>query len=363
MNNPRKNHSATLLPDGRVLVAGGRSGVVSTATLTSAEIFNPVTGIWTPTGSLNEARWIHTAALLPDGKVLVAGGIGGNPAVSTNAQPFLDSAEVYDPATGIWTPTGSLTNRRGLHVDAVLSDGKVLVAGGRTCTAPPPTTCNFSFTTNTAEIYNPATGTWTPTGSLLASRHTTSAARLQDGRVLVSGGFGGAGGTTTDIYDPSAGTWTRVANLNVSRNRHGAILLPNGNVLVAAGTGLTLNSSEFYNPTSNTWTLSNGLVKQAGRINYYHKVLPGGKVLIAGGAESGFSAAKEVKTSEIYDPVAGTWMSGPGMKDNHGATGTFANTGVPEVVLLTTNCGTNCGSVLFAGNNASGISELYFPAP
>src|SRR6266550_3634306 len=119
LNTARDNHTATLLPNGKVLVAGGAGNISNF--LNSAELYDPASGSWTATGSLNTARYSHTATLLPNGKVLVAGGFNGS---------FLTSAELYDPASGSWTATGSLNTGRDFHTATLLPNGKVLVAGG-----------------------------------------------------------------------------------------------------------------------------------------------------------------------------------------------------------------------------------------
>jgi hypothetical protein len=132
LNQARITQTATLLANGTVLVAGGRS---SAAALTSAELYDPLTEVFSPTGAMSTSRWSHTATPLPDGRVLVAGGFTGF--AGGNAQSVTDTAEIYDPTTGTWSNTASLGTRRALHSAAVLADGKVLVAGGRTCTAGP----------------------------------------------------------------------------------------------------------------------------------------------------------------------------------------------------------------------------------
>ncbi len=222
LNTARSTHTTTLLETGEVLAAGGR-GSGSPASLTSSELYDPKTGTWSPTGSLADPRLGHSATLLdgpecqsasrPEycGKVLVAGGYTG--ASTANAQPVLSTAELYDPGTDTWSPAGSLNTRRSLHAATLLKDGRVLVAGGRTCNAPPPTRCNFTFRSNSAEIYDPASNTWTPTASLLVARHTNRAALLPNGKVLVPAGFQQTGSNTeaelyTPASDPANGTWT-----------------------------------------------------------------------------------------------------------------------------------------------------------
>src|SRR5207244_4855407 len=161
---PRPLHTTpTLHPDDLLLVGGGDYRCLS---LASAELYNPATGTWSATGSLNTARYDHTATLLRNGMVLVAGGNPGE----------LDSAELYDPATGTWSPTGSLNDGRADDVETLLPNGMVLVAGGT------------NFEIDTAELYDPATGTWAFPGSLNTMRKDHAATLLLNGMVLVSGG-------------------------------------------------------------------------------------------------------------------------------------------------------------------------------
>jgi uncharacterized protein YjdB len=168
LSTQRSLHTATLLPNGKVLVAGGQlGGFTATPNTTSAELYDPVAGTWSPTGSLSTARSSHTATLLPNGMVLVAGG-----------GAIQDSAELYNPTTGTWSPTGSLSTGVSGHTATLLPNGMVLVAGG---TVAGPIT----------ELYNPATGTWALTGSLSTVRFYHTATLLPNGMVLVAGGYGG----------------------------------------------------------------------------------------------------------------------------------------------------------------------------
>jgi len=216
----RLSHTATLLPNGKVLVAGGWS--LFSGIRSSSELYDPTDGTngsWTFAGSMSVARYLHTATLLPNGKVLIAGG--------GNDTEFLSSAELYDPATG-WTATGSMSVIRAYHTATLLPNGKVLVVGGNG---------NFSAP-GSAELYDPATGTWTPTGSTSILRFKHTATLLPNGKVLVSGGSGPISGGTlssAELYDPATGTWTATGPLNASRQSHTATLLPNGDVLVTGG--------------------------------------------------------------------------------------------------------------------------------
>jgi hypothetical protein len=356
LNVPRLQTTSTLLADGRVLVAGGRNFAFTDA-LESAELYSPLTETFTLTGSMTEGRWSHTATRLANGKVLVAGGFT-DPSTSANAQPVLAGAELYDPATGTWSPTGSMSTRRALHVAQLLPDGRVLVAGGRTCNAPPPTACNSAFTTNTAEIYNPATGAWTPAASMNNNRTTTSAVLLQNGAVLVPAGFPG-GQNTAETYNPATNTWTPTGNLNLNRARQGAMLLPDGTALVAGGAigGTPPLTSETYNPATNTWTYAGNLAEP--RFNYFFTELPNGKVLIAGGA----GPTNPASTSEVYDPATRTWSSAGTLPNPHGSSSSNGNS--TRMVVLTgtpAQCGENCGKVLLVGDNPAGAAELYTPS-
>jgi N-acetylneuraminic acid mutarotase len=201
---------------------------------------------FTPTGSLNVARAGHQATLLVDGHVLVTGGYDA----SGNA---VAQAELFDPGSGTWTLTGRNVFGRLEHTATLLQDGRVLVAGGvgalSACTPA-----------GTAELYDPLTGSWSVTSSLLAPATSGAiAVRLLDGRVLVSGGGNRCGSvsSTASIFDPVTGTWSATASMRVPRQLHSAILLADGRVLVAGGsTSAPFNlvaSAEVFNPTLGTW--------------------------------------------------------------------------------------------------------------
>lgn len=221
----RQFHTATLLPNGRVLVVGGFDG---TDYLRSAELYDSATGTWSPAGSLATGRRNHTATLLPNGRVLVAGGF-----TSAGGLRTLASAELYDPTAGTWQATGSLADDRTNHTATLLLTGRVLVAGGES------TNQNVLAS---AELYDPATGAWTTTGFLANRRSLHTASLLPTGRVLAAGGSADSGGAadprglaSAELYDPAAGTWSATGDLNRRRVLHTATLLPDGQVLVAAG--------------------------------------------------------------------------------------------------------------------------------
>jgi WD40 repeat protein len=274
----RYAHTATPLPNGKVLIAGGDNG----ANLANAELYDPATGTFTATAPMPVAKSRHTATLLPNGKVLVAGGYNG---------AAMSSCALYDPPTGTWTATGPMIGTRYVHTATLLPNGKVLVAGGyRTAGI------------NDAELYDPATETWSATGNMGMPRHYHSATLLPDGKVLVAGAYYSG---SAEIYNPATGTWTATASMNQARYIHSATLLPNGKVLVAAGHSGSAprNSAELYDLVAGTWALTGSLTTE----RYYHSanLLPAsGKVLVTGGYNNGSLA-----TAQVYDPIAGTWAA------------------------------------------------------
>jgi len=293
LNTARFNVPATLLPSGKVLVAGGGYDRPYTGDMT-AELYDSATGSWSGTGSAKEDRadqylrfFNHTATLLPNGKVLVAGG-------SQNDGSF-NTSELYDPATGTWSFTGTLNTARESHTATLLPNGKVLIAAG----------FDYDYNSlNTAELYDPATGTWSRTGSLNMSRVYHTATLLLNGKVLVEGGVDenilrpSAPVDSAELYDPATGTWSTTGSLNTARMAHTATLLSNGKVLVAAGYGPNapngLNSAELYNPATGTWTRTGDLNTE--RDSRTATLLPSGKVLLVGN-----------DIAELYDPATGTW--------------------------------------------------------
>src|SRR6266550_2840859 len=278
----RAAHTATLLPNGKILVAGG---VDSSGIPASAELYDPATGTWSATGSLATARQSHTATLLLNGKVLVAGGV--------NISGFLASAELYDPATGIWSATRSLAAARLFHTATLLPNGKVLVAGGQ----------NSSGVLASAEFYDPATGSWSSTGSLGTARNQHTATLLPSGKVLVAGGFNGSYLTSAELYDPATGSWSSTGSLTTARLQHTATLLPSGKVLVAGGyNGSYLSSAELYDPATGSWSSTGSLT--TARYLHTATLLPSGKVLVAGGYNGSF-----LSSAELYDPATGSWST------------------------------------------------------
>jgi N-acetylneuraminic acid mutarotase len=288
LNSPRQAHTATLLTDGRVLIVGG----LDTASLKSTELFDPATGTFTPTGDLNTARDSHTATLLADGRVLVAGGTDNN--FSLNKFDLLQSAELFDPATGMWTTTGNLNTAREVHLATRLADGRVLVAGGVDDALVP---------LKSAELFDPATGMWTVTGDLNTALALATMTRLADGRALAAGGVEqfGLGGTnrtaSAELFDPATGMWTATGNLNTARDSHTATHLGDGRVLVAGGAGFgPLQSAELFNPATGMWTATGNL--NTARTAHTATKLKNGWVLVAGGFTN---------SAELFDPTTGAF--------------------------------------------------------
>jgi len=226
LTTARFGHTATLLPDGRVLVAGGYNH----DWLASVELYDPRSGTWSSTGSMATARGGHTATPLPDGTVLVT---GGNVGPGGDFYATSSVVEVYDPKTAEWTATASMSTARGGHTATLLPDGVVLVVGGDGGVN------GIGSPLATAELYDPSSGRWTATGSMTEARSNShTATLLLDGTVLVTGGGYAADGSplaSAELYDPGSGLWTATASMVVGRVAQTATLLPDGRVLVAGG--------------------------------------------------------------------------------------------------------------------------------
>jgi Kelch motif len=334
----RSGFTATLLRDGTVLVVGGDIGG-------SAELYDPTSGTWRATGRMVAPRAMHSAVLLPDGRVLVAGGNTGNG----------PSAELYDPATGTWTATGNMLTPRGQFLATLLPNGNVLVAGGFK-----PGCCMLT----SAELYNPGTASWTATGNMVVGHVgvVDTATLLADGRVLVAGGqTSGIPGSSeamaseAELYDPGSGRWTTTGSMVAIRADHTATLLPNGTVLVAGGgagrclqgaCGLAVGptSAELYNPDSGSWTVTAPMVAQEGGTA---TLLHDGRVLVAGSLVAGGASA------ELYDPGTGTWSSSG---DSRVTMGVATATLLPDGSVLLTGFAPACYSCV-----AASVVVLYNP--
>ncbi|MGA3324696.1 MAG: choice-of-anchor D domain-containing protein [Terriglobia bacterium] len=289
LNTGRYGHTATLLNNGMVLIAGGAMDSGGSPFFT-AELYNPATETFSyTTGNLNIARAVHTATLLNNGTVLIAGGL------NINAGVFLASAELYNPATGTFSYTnGKLNTARDQHTATLLNNGTVLMAGGFGASG------GQLLPLGSAELYNPATGTFTPSGSLNTARLNHTSTLLNNGMALIAGGYDSSfnASTSAELYNPASGTFTLTASLNTARAYHTATLLNNGMVLMAGGqdsSGAPLASAELYNPATGTFTATGSL--NTARTLHTATLLDNGLVLMAGG---GGSSGVATASAELY---------------------------------------------------------------
>jgi hypothetical protein len=311
MNAARENATATLLPNGKVLIAGGYSNItINTGSLSSTEIYSPVTNTFAASPpSMNQARTNATATLLPNGRVLIAGGLVAP--TFLEMLPFaLSSTEIYDPASNTFaTSTPNMNDARTQATATLLPNGKLLIAGGFGNTG------DLSST----EIYDSATNTFaTSTPSMKDARENATAALLPNGDVLIAGGSGnGTLLASTEIYDPATNSFaTSTPSMKDARALATGSLLPNGEVLIAGGSGNggVLASTEIYDPDTNSFATSTPSMKDA-RALATATLLPNGKVLIAGGIGA-FNPNEDLASIEIYDPVSNTFAaSTPSMKE------------------------------------------------
>jgi hypothetical protein len=278
MNAERVCGEAVLLPSGKVLIIGGSGGDGGK----SAEVFDPATNTFARTGSMNESRQEPFAAvLLKNGKVLVTGGYYGK---------LVAGAELYDPATGQFSKISDMTTGRGNHTMTVLLDGRVLIAGGGI--AEPD--WGPMVVLSSAEIFDPATNTFTPTGSMAVKRYKHGAVLLPDGKVLVVAGSDERQlqglYTEAELYDPATGKFTPAGNLAVARYKilDSVVLLPNGKVLISGGA----EAVEMYDPKADAFSRVEGGVDSAAYFFQAASLLPDGSVLMTGGNSAGFVATK-----------------------------------------------------------------------
>jgi hypothetical protein len=289
----REEHTATLLSDGRVLIAGGWDARFPTVAA-SAALYDPKSGTFSPTGAMATARAGHTATLLPDGRVLVA---GGRRIAGANAWLAVASAELYDPKTGTFSATGPLATARQYHAATLLTDGRVLIAGGL-----------GNSTLITAELYDPATGTFSPAGSLSADPTQYSVIALSSGRALLVGIDGSAW-----LYDPANGTLSPTGSMATTHWYDTATLLSDGRVLMAGGTtgGKVVASAELYDPKTGKFSPTGSMA--TAREYHTATLLSNGRVLIAGG-DSGERGPDSplplaLASAELYDPATGAFSA------------------------------------------------------
>ncbi len=359
MTAARFGYTATLLLDGRVLIAGG--GVDPPGnTLAPAEIYDPGSRTFASTGSMTVPRDSHAAVRLSDGRVLIIGGENCCQNYGSHAEQTLSSAEIFDPSTGTFTKTGAMAHERIGAAAILLQNGRVLVVGGANMGDPD---------NSPAELYDPATGKFTNTGAMHVPRVAFTATLLHGGRVLIAGGDGWGGGpeganlpiASAEIYDPATGVFSPTGAMGIGRAEFTATALQNGLVLIAGGRsepiGPTppdfLASSELYDPTSGTF--APGGTMTAARSDHRATLLPSGRVLIVGGETCCVYDTRTgdlLSTTEFYDPSSGAFR----------ATGTKPLTRTNPVVTVLSN-----GWVLLSGGVGSGVplasAELFMEAP
>jgi hypothetical protein len=307
MISPRAYHTATLLPSGKVLVAGGylRPDVLETA-----ELYDPNTGSWTSTGSMNRAREEHSATLLHSGKVLI---VGGDP-----PPPAIPMGELYDPDTGTWTFTGPMiVNHSNGHTATLLPSGKVLVTGGMSADGNQ---------LRTAELYDPDTNSWTLTGSMTAGRYRNKAVLLPTGKVLVIGvGLEVGIVSLGELYNPDLEQWAAISEPIFIWSGFTLTLLPSGKVLAAGGNndwGYLQHIAELYDPVADSWIYRQ--MMRVSRAAHTATLLDSGRVLVVGGEDSDAAAS-----AELYDPIAETWteFAPSGMRHRRAHTATLLYSG------------------------------------
>jgi hypothetical protein len=305
MNQARYSHTATLLPGGEVLIVGGTdpvymSGIGLDSAGASAEVYDPSKMSFVKTGSLITARYAHTATLLSSGQALLTGGW------------YVSTAELYDPASGTFSATGNLTTVRSEHTATRLSDGRVLLVGGNDANG---------VALASAEIYDPATRTFSATGGMTTARAQHVAALLQNGSVLVAGGANSAGAlASAEIFDPATGVFSAAGSMLAARIGPTATTLGNGKVLIAGG---DLASAELYDPGSGSFAMTGSM--SVPRSLHTATLRADGTVLVAGGATTTYRnpicipnvpighvcwpASVHVPTAatEVYDPATGTF--------------------------------------------------------
>ena len=347
MPSQRFAHTATLLQNGEVLVAGGTAFVFGPPYVVSKDalLYDPKANTWTAAGSIDAERDDATASLLRDGRVLLVGG------VHDYWYPF-SHGEIYEPSTNTWSSSGGLNDPRAQHAAILLNDGRVLVTGGCTVCGGDAVQLLAS-----AEIYDPSVNRWSAVTPMNIARTGHTATRLGDGRVLVVGGRAGSNLPTAEIYDPIADRWSFVPEGLVSRTDHVATALADGRALIVggypscpAGSVICLfgiMQPEIYDPNLNTWKVTGDPIDQrtAGSLT----LLDSGKVLLAGGV----NFLGEVGNAELYDPVTNRWSG----------TGSLVNPRYRHTATLLEN-----GRVLATGGSGGSTSgfiaaaELYKPA-
>jgi hypothetical protein len=334
LQDGREFHTATLLPNGKVLVAGG--AVIAdeyncVAGTDSAELYDLALGTFASTGPMTSRRYAQTSTLLQNGTVLITGGFSFDRSDCDNddTSPAVASAEIYDPSHGSFAPTGSMAEERGGHTATLLTNGKVLIAGGDNIGGGYPPFFYYVDGSVTAELYDPVAGRFTSTGNMGTPRVGQTATLLVDGDVLIAGGWSesqNASIAAAELYHPATGAFTPTGGMNSPRTGHTATLLPDGKVLIAGGaqdrTLVSSDTAEIYDPATGSFLATGSMAEK--RCSHTATLLPNGTVLIAGGGSV---------VTEIYDPSTGSFvLSGLTEFDRSGHSATLLQNGNVLVV-------------------------------
>jgi hypothetical protein len=355
MLTDRQGATATLLADGMVLITGGSTSLGGTmacdggaeSLLSSAELYDPGTGAFVSTGAMGAARCGHTATLLSDGRVLVTGGCGSDGSGATVA---LATSEIWDPGTGDFSATGSMQVAREYQTATLLTNGDVLVVGG-----DQGELASGTRVLSSAEMYDPARGVFTPTGSLRDARSAHTASLLGNGDVLIAGGLGASESLDSlELYVPAEGLFQVASRSPFPLEGHTATVLETGLVLLAGGwdpaLGQPQRAAEIFDPGSGRVVRVGDM--GVGRIGHTATLLSDGKVLVVGGdlaAAGGVSGSLTgaVSSAEVFDPSTGSFAPAGSLSSlRWGHTATLLQDGR---VLVS---GGDLGS-------ASGVAELF----
>ncbi|MGW4160935.1 Kelch repeat-containing protein [Streptomyces sp. NPDC004788] len=352
----------TLL-DGRVLAAGGAGRLLEA--LADTAVLDPASGTWTATGRLHEARRIHSLMVLRDGRVLAAGGITGSQAFPPST---VASSELYDPGTGTWTPVAPMAGARYGHSATLLTDGRVLVAGGNRLRD-----ARTVVTLTTAELFDPDTGTWSPAAEMADARWHHIMAPLPGGRLLAVAGLAATGQVVPtalalcEVYDPRTDSWAATGALRDARYGHQAVPLPDGTVLAMGGGRSRSDDARFdpygttrverYDPVTGTWYDEQPLPWTR---NYPRALpLPSGEVLVFGGADD---AALDVgfPSALRFDPAARRWSPAGPLRTGRWA---FGATSLADGRVLAAGGVSRAGAAapIFAADASAREAEVFTP--
>jgi hypothetical protein len=352
LNVPRLNHTATLLANGTVLITGGQAsdgsgGLTETAI---SELYNPATGTFAETGSLNTARKGHTATLFPNGTILIAGGSG--------TSGYAATAEIYNSTAGTFTNTGTLNNARAGHTATLLNDGTILIAGGGT----------YAGNIAVAELYNATAGTFTDTGSLNTASLGHIATILNNGEALIAGGYSGyytGALARTELYNPTTKLFTAGGNMSTPRALFAASLLGTGNVLLVGGVDNNndiLASADLYNPTASTFSIAGDL--NDARTSHTAALLNDGAVLIVGGLDANdydIGAAETYQGTAVPPSPFSLQITPAVVNMLVGGTQTFTgvdNLGIPRTDTAWTVSNTSIATVTTNPNGTAVVTAL-----